>query len=235
MNNPESVLRFLKSEAFETHPELPAPGARPFVTISRQAGAGGRSLAEALLRHFAARQVPELSGWHWMDRELCENLAADPRLGVSMESLLDERFRGRLEDFLSHALSGSAPQIQVHRALFSTMRSLAAVGRVVLIGRGGVCATRGFSGGIHVRLVGSRSARIERAALRRGRGRAEAECWVDEQDKARTKLLKEYFGASAADPLLYDMTCNTDLLAPDEIAEAVAGLVLMRTRTPAHA
>lgn len=235
MDNPEVVLRFLASEAFEKPSDRPEPGARPFITISRQAGAGGRSLAQALLTHFASHRDPLLSGWQRADREVCETLAADPRLGVSMQALLDERFRGRLEDYLSQAISGSAPQIKVHRALFSTMRSLAAVGRVILVGRGGFMATRGYLGGLHLRLVGSRASRIERVCLRESLSRAEAERWIDRQDKDRRALVAEYFGASAEDPQNFDAVFNTDLLGFDSIAEAVTELVLSRARSRVHA
>ena len=235
MDTPESVLRFLVSEGFEKRPDRPEPGSRPFITISRQAGAGGRSVAEALLKRFDSARSQDLYGWQWMDKSICDSLARDPRLGVSMKSLLDERFRGRLEDYLTSAITGTAPQIKVYRALFSTMRSLAAVGRVILVGRGGACATRGYPGGVHIRLVGSRPARIERAALRLGMTHSAAERWVDEQDKARSALMKEYFRVSSDDPLLYDATYNTDHLPPEHVAESVAALVLLRARMPAHA
>lgn len=230
MERTADVMRFLDSQAFERVDPEGELGTRPFVTVSRSAGAGGRSLAEALMRVFARRARPELSGWQWADNEVCGRLANDPRLGVSLDALLDERFRGRLEDALTSTLAGTAPQFTVYRSMFRTERSLAAVGRVILVGRGGVCATRGLSGGVHVRLVGARAARVERVAARQGWVRAQAEAWVDAQDKAREALVREYFGASLADPLLFDATFNTDLVSPDSAAEAVAELVLSRAR-----
>jgi cytidylate kinase len=232
MEHSELVLRFLGSQVFETPQALPEPGERAFVTVSRQAGAGGRTLATALLEEFGRRGGPALSGWQWADRDVCESLAADPRLNVSLSALLDERYRSRLEDYLAQVLSGAAPQLKLFRALFATMRSLAAVGRVILVGRAGVCATRGMPGGVHVRLVGSRGARIERSARRFAWDQAKAERWVDEQDRSRAALVKEYFGHDVADPLLYDLVINTDAVPAAAAAASVADLVLARARAP---
>lgn len=235
MERSEIILRHVSSQAFERPPQAAEPGRRPFVTISRQAGAGGRSLAAALLECFARRGVPELSKWEWADRRVCEGLATDPRLGISVAALLDERFRGRIEDYLAQALCGTAPQLKVYHALFATMRSLAAVGRVILVGRGGTWATRGYVGGVHVRLVGSRGARVERVAVQNSWGRAQAGRWVDEQDKERAALAREYFSASSDDPLCYDAVLNTDHLPVADAAEAVAELALARSREPVRA
>ena len=64
-------------------------GLYPFVTISRQTGAGGNRLAKAIVKEM--EQLPNdplFQGWQILDREICERLVADPELKVSMESLL---------------------------------------------------------------------------------------------------------------------------------------------------
>jgi cytidylate kinase len=233
MESNAAVVRFLEGQTFERPGPDGEPGTRPFVTISRQAGAGGRSLAEALLTAFNRRVRPELFGWSWADQEVCERLARDPRLRDSLDALVGERFRGPLEDALAAALAGSTPQLALYRAAFRVERGLAAAGRVILVGRGGVSAARGLPGGVHVRLVGARTMRLERVAARNGWTRAQAGVWVDEQDRARERLLREYFNASLADPLLFHATFNTDTVSPDVAAEAVAELVLARSRVAA--
>ncbi|MDE2291254.1 MAG: cytidylate kinase-like family protein [Elusimicrobia bacterium] len=230
MERPELLLRYLSSHAYERTQGCPEPGLRPFLTISRQAGAGGHTLAELIPKAFEETGAEKLKGWQWADRAICESLAADPKMGVSLDSLLDERFRGHLEDYLSQTIVGTAPQMRVHRALFRTIRSLAAFGRVVILGRGGVCCTRGFKGGVHVRLIGSRPVRVQRTMSRLSCGKVEAERWVDAQDKERAGLLKEYFGARIDDPMLYDVVLNTDRWSPKETAAAIADLVLARAR-----
>ncbi|TBR18492.1 cytidylate kinase-like family protein [bacterium] len=232
MERNEVLLRFLGSQVFEKPETRPEPGERAFVTISRQAGAGGRTMATALLDEFGRRGSPALAGWQWADRDVCESLAADPRLHTSLEALLDEHYRGRLEDYLAQVISGAAPQFKLHQALFATMRSLAAVGKVVLVGRAGVCATRGMPGGVHIRLVGSRGARVERVARRFGWDGTKAERWVDEQDRSRAALVREYFGQNMDDPLLFDAVINTDSVPAAAAAAAVADLVLARLRMP---
>ena len=62
MERTEAVLKFLGSQTYESGKTQAEPGERAFVTISRQAGAGGRALAAALLEEFAKRGNPVLTG-----------------------------------------------------------------------------------------------------------------------------------------------------------------------------
>ena len=64
----------------------------PFVTISREAGAGGHTLAYVLLTDFAGDHDQDLfGGWHVFDRELCEVIVQDHRFQNSLDALLAER------------------------------------------------------------------------------------------------------------------------------------------------
>ena len=63
----------------------------PFVTISRQAGAGGHTLVHELVRQMD--QVPQeeaFRGWHIFDIAAYEGLTRDPQLQVYLKKLSDE-------------------------------------------------------------------------------------------------------------------------------------------------
>lgn len=66
-------------------------GGAPFVTISRQAGAGGHVVARALLdRTFEARPKALFEGWSLFDERLAEMVAENPALKVSLKGLAEE-------------------------------------------------------------------------------------------------------------------------------------------------
>src|SRR5438067_401841 len=122
----------------------------PFVTISRQTGAGGHALAEAILKVMKAHDdEPLFRGWQILDQEICSKVLEDPQLKTSMESLLTERYRGEIEENLSQMVTGNSPQFEVYRKIAQIVRSFAAVGKVVIVGRAGCMLTREFPLGVH--------------------------------------------------------------------------------------
>lgn len=207
---------------------------RLFVTVSRQAGAGGRTFAESLLRAMARSRDPLFAGWEVFDRKLCEAVAGDPSLRVSLESLLDETFRGATEDYLSQLLDRQSPQVKVERKVLETVRSLAEKGGAVIVGRGGHLVARDLPGGVHVRLVGSLERRVGRIAARELLPEAEARALAARRDRDRARFVRAYFALDVEDPRLYDLTINTDAVSFAHAAEAVLALLRARARSAAR-
>lgn len=197
-------------ERRRAEPESAPSGTLPFVTISRQAGAGGRSLARAILAELEKQDGdPRFEGWQSYDEDLCRTIVADPELNVSLTELLAEEYRTRSEDFVS-VLLGKSFQDQVQEKIAVTIRRLALVGKAVLIGRGGVSITRDLAPGVHIRLVASRNARIQRMMRAFELSEKDAAQRVDEQDRSRARMVKRRFKQDIDDPLLYDVVWNTD-------------------------
>jgi cytidylate kinase len=201
----------------------------PFVTVSRQAGAGGLALAETLIgRIQTEKKDPLFVGWQSLDRELCRQVAEDPRLRVSLNNLLEERYRNAMEDFLHQAIARESPQIAVHKEVFRVIQRVAAVGKCVILGRGGNFLTRHYPRGIHIRLVAEREDRVLRFARLLSLSDAEAEKKVDELDRDRARLVRDYFKADIDDPLHYDAVWNTSDAPIDFIAEALVAMIRMK-------
>lgn len=201
-------------------------GFNPFVTVSRETGAGGRSFAEALVKELEAAGGPApFRGWQVFDQELCRIVAEDPALRVSMSALLTEQYRGEVADYIAQFMAGLSPQTAVLSKVFEAVRALAGLGRVVIVGRAGACLTRRLPHGLHVRLVASRESRVRNMMGAFGLGRPEAERAVRDQDIARAALTRTYFKRDAADPLLYDLVFNTDTV-PIARAASIAAQAL---------
>jgi cytidylate kinase len=112
--------------------------------------------------------------------------------------------------------------------IFRTIRTLATVGKVIVVGRGGVCVTRDLPNGVHVRLVAPPSVRILRMMELLHLSANEARELVSRTDRSRAKLIKTYFSKDIRDPRLYDVTWNTDSVSIEEIAASVIGLISSR-------
>src|SRR5689334_17419337 len=80
----------------------------PFVTISRQAGAGGRTVAHALAKRLNERDPGELK-WTVWDNELVERVAAEHHLPRTRVAALEDERPSWLEEALgSLVVSGPA-------------------------------------------------------------------------------------------------------------------------------
>jgi cytidylate kinase len=207
-----NIRRYLKLASRErVSKSRPRPrGPLPFVTISRESGAGGRTLAQGLLDEFAARQGrPVFEDWSVFDGALCERVASDPELNVGLRELLDESSLNAAEDMVA-VLLGKTPQRDIHRKVTETIRELALVGKSIIIGRGGAGITRDLTTGIHVRLVAPLAVRVEREAAESDATEEEVTRMVQERDRNRANLVRRLCGHDINDPLLYDAVYNTE-------------------------
>ena len=138
-------------------------GCFPFVTISRQAGAGGNALAVALEGKIQALHAdPLFQGWQLCGQQLCQMIGQDPALKAVVESLLRTEYHSQAEDMLSQLIYGGSSQDLVVKKMFHVMRAFALHGKVIFVGRGSTLLTRDLPLGIHVRLEASMESRIQR-------------------------------------------------------------------------
>jgi len=218
------VSRYLDAVSFARgrSAEEWAWGQAPFVTISREPGAGGHALAEATLRALARRKDADWArGWQTFDDALMKLVESQPRLKSSLNSLLREEYFTAGHDVLRQVFLRSVPQDVVLGRVFRSLRGLAGVGKVVILGRGGACLTRDLPGGVHVRLCASRASRLQRLQELWGLPRLKTERKMRELEESRAALIRDHFGRDVGDPLLYDACWNADRVSFAEIADWV--------------
>jgi hypothetical protein len=206
-----------------------------FVTISRQAGAGGRSLAR-LLADKLSDADPGPRPWSAWDRELVEKIAADQHIPPSAIEAL-ETPRSWLEELLGGlSLADHAEaldQFRVFRRVVATARALARAGRAILVGRGGVYATRDLPGGVHIRLVAPLEFRVANFARVHGVTEAEAARQVHHIDQEREAFHRRYRTGKALLPELFTVTFNTADVWDERLVASVLPLVLPERSEPA--
>ena len=81
----------------------------PFVTISRQPGAGGHTLGREIVRQLDDR--PEggwMRGWDLFDQKLCAYLAQEPSTQASFEQLLKEEYDESVQESVYEMFIGRA-------------------------------------------------------------------------------------------------------------------------------
>ena len=112
---------------------------------------------------------------------------------------------------------------------------LAALGKVVIIGRGASCVTQGLPQGIHVRLVAPERARLQNVMAELEMREEEALEHMRQQDEDRERMVRDYYSKDINDPLLYDVVWNIGTVSISEIAQILVGMITrkLHTRKPA--
>lgn len=196
------------------------------VTLSREAGSGANVVARHLVELLdeADRKAPR--PWTIFDRNLIEKVLEDHQLPARLHKFFPEDRLTELQDIMDEVFGLRPASWTLVQQTTETMLQLAALGNVVLIGRGSSIVTRKLPDVLHVRLVGSLEARVRRLAENRGMTRKSALDFIQQHDLGRRRFVKKYFGEDVANSQLYHLVINTDLVPTEAVAEMLAQIVL---------
>ena len=199
------------------------------VTISRQTGCGALVVAEKLAQYLQQHSKSN-APWTVLDRNLIDKVLEDHNLPGYLAKFLPEDRASQIEDFLSELFAVHPPSRILVKQTAETILKLAAVGHVILIGRGSSVVTAQLPDVFHVRLVAPLERRIEHAHEHYGMTRAEAHKFCVSEDLGRTRYLRKHFDADINDPLLYHMIINTGQVGFDAAAMLIGQGVLKVSR-----
>lgn len=204
----------------------------PFVTISRETGAGSSSFAAALVIRLNAARDPDEAPWTLFDRNLVEALLTDLDLSPQLARFLPEDAMREIDSSVGE-IAGIHPNLwQLTRCTHEMMRELARRGHVIMVGRGSNFATAAVAGGCHVRLVAPQASRVARMRTILGCDDGKALAHVRRTDQARADYVRSVFEANITEASAYDLMLNTDRITPTAGARLVAE-ALASIRTPA--
>lgn len=199
------------------------------ITVSRQYGAGGSTVAALVARRL---------GWSVIDNELIDRVAARAGLTPQEVAAKEETAPGFLERIVL-ALAASSQEIltpesaqalkpleepRLVQVTEKVVAEIAAEGRVVLVGRAAAAVLAGAHDAIHARLVAPKEHRIGVIAERLGVSREEAAQVMEKTDANRARYHQEYYGRDWADPANHHLTINTLAVG----YEGTAGIIVAR-------
>jgi cytidylate kinase len=183
-----------------------------------------------MLESFAEDDDGDLfSGWRIYDRSICEMVVEDRRFAGSLDSLLEEEYRSRANDFFHQMLRSTADQTMVMDRVFLVVRAIAGMGKAIIVGRAGSHVTRDMPQGVSLRVIAPEEIRIAKAMAAHDLTEKEARAGSRRRDTDRARLLRARFGADINDPSGYDVTWNVGTTSYEEIAQATAALVRLRS------
>jgi len=208
-----SLVQETAQEMSQSH-RLDAPHARlgNFITISREAGAGGSEIAEL---------VGQRLGWNVLDRNLVACVAERFHLSQPMLELLDETGSNWAYDIFGPWLDRRIiPREKYVVRLARIVTAAARRGNVVIVGRGGAfLLPRGQ--GLAVRIVATEKYRVRRIMEKYAMAATQARHFITTVDRGRREFVTRFFHHDVADPHLYDLVINVDFLGPEAAAEEI--------------
>jgi cytidylate kinase len=187
---------------------------KPFITVSREAGSGGKLVAKKLAKAL---------GFGFYDDELIDLTAKKANLRRRVVARLDERERTFVSDLMHKLLNPEYVHSQTYiKSLCEVVEALSIGGGVVILGRGGNFITSQDSG-LHIRVVAPFWTRVNYTVCYEKRSMRDAKKRVKEYDRERKEFIKQYFDKNPSNPEYYDLVLNTENLTIDEAV--AAGLI----------
>lgn len=197
---------------------------RPFLTLSRQAGAGAITIGKKIVD--ILNQKPHDIPWTLFDKELVNVVLEKHNLPQDLSKYMVEDAVNSLANFIDDLFGIHPPSHLLVRRTNETIAALAQMGNAVLVGRGANFLTRKMKGGFHVRLVAAKGKRVQHLQEYYGLSKKDAAERLKSTDEGRRNYVRDVFGQDIRDTMAYDCVVNTTWLSNDSAAEIIAAKLL---------
>ena len=198
------------------------------LTISRQFGAGGRTLG---------RLVAEQLGYDFVDEEIIQMVAKKARVSTNWVESIEKEAGGRLLKYMSRIVPRSFIDMvlddqrgyideEIYVDLLNQIiNRLADEGNVVIIGRGSQYILRDRFDAYHVLLVADKPDRIKFMETHYDLSPKEASLVVNRQLKRRVNLYRKFGREDYDQPHLYHLVINTSKQDIEKACQIVYKLI----------
>lgn len=213
INQRVTEWRLLEQARKERATSVPPPTRiAQIVTISRQYGAGGLTVAKLV--------APQLGkDWSVWDTELIEAIAKSANVREQIVRELDEKTMSWVTQMIKNMVGGPQMDAQSYkRYLAPVLLAVAQQGKKVIVGRG---ANFVLQHALNVRLEASQSFRVSETVRRLNLKPDEALDLTKRQEKARADFSQAVFGRDINDTGAYHMVLQTDKLGYDTTAAVI--------------
>ena len=205
------------------------PQHQPFVTISRQAGAGAETVAQLLAAKLNAKCGKDEQPWIVFDKNLIGKVLEDQNLPQEIARHVHEDKDTTLQALVGELLGIHPSMWTIFHHTSDTILKLARIGRAIVVGRGGNIITAKLKGGAQIRLVAPESVRLAHLKTDLKLDDKAAQKYLHDEDAGRRRYVKTNFDRDIEDPLLYDAVLNTATLGFERTADVIASMVAAKS------
>ena len=203
----------------------------PFViTISREAGSGGRTVGQVLAGKLNVR---------YCDKLLLESLEKQFGLSASEIEVLKGKKKNWLADFISRISPMPSAQAfnldpryteefradvttdDVFKAEVEILQEFARMGSCVIAGRSGFFALKDHPNKLSVFITASLPFRVDRIMRKQNLSEEQALAVIKGLDEARENYIRRYAGVSRYDVRNYDLSLTADGHSDEQLADTI--------------
>ena len=192
---------------------------KSIITISREFGSGGHSIAEAVARKL---------GYRFFDRELVNQVAE--RSGFSPEFIEESGEYASAKNSLlfaiatanQYTMNGISMLDKLYIEQTKIIEEIAQEGNCVIVGRCSDYILREYEDCLHVFIHADMKSRAKRIVERFGEQERSAEKRLSEKDQKRKVYYKNYTGRSWGQAQNYDLCLNSGVLGSERCVELIA-------------
>ncbi|MFZ5376958.1 MAG: AAA family ATPase [Patescibacteria group bacterium] len=185
---------------------------RPFITVARDPGSGGKPIA---------KKVAEKLGFLYVDEQIVDQIASSTKQRKNIIRHVDEKSRNAIEDIIHSILNKEYVDENVYISeLIKVILAYAHQGHVVILGRAAnfICP---FAKGLHVNVTASYNERLRRAMDYEGFDMKKAKQVIAKVEKERADFVNQYFKRNVRNNMAYDLTINTAYFSIDDSAQII--------------
>ena len=181
------------------------------ITISRQFGAGGRTLS---------RMIAKKLDYLYLDEIIIEEIAKKARVSEGSVISTERTAGGKLSKFFSIILNqeyidrltgpkrGYIDEELYFKLLHEIILKLSSKGNVIIMGRGGQYILADNKDAVHLYLVSDMQHKIEFMQKYYKVDEKKAKQMIDQGEKMRTNFYSKFGKKNYDDPFLYDLVIN---------------------------
>jgi cytidylate kinase len=193
-----------------------AQRALKYVAISREIGAGGSDVGQALSQRL---------GWPVFDRNLLDCIAEHFNLPRMMLDLVDETHASWVYDVLGTWMDRKiVPHEKFVACLSRIIAEAARRGNGVFVGRGAQFLLP-RQDTLTVRLIASPEYRLRQIMSRLGMNEPEARTHIREVECGRREFVERFFHRDLTDPHLYDLVINVERSGIEKAVNEIAAAI----------
>ena len=198
------------------------------ITISRQFGAGGRTLG---------KMIADRLNYRFLDDQIIQEIAEQAKVSKDTVISMERTAGGAISRMISSLLSrdymdrltgediGYMDEEVYVQTLYDVMQKLASEGNVILTGRGGQYILKGFKEVFHLLLVASKEDRVTFMQKHYRLSDHRAQMAVSSGEKRRLNLYRKFGKEDYNDPSHYDLVLNMSRISLDKAVDLVCSLV----------
>ncbi|MBW7858034.1 MAG: cytidylate kinase-like family protein [Leptonema sp. (in: Bacteria)] len=224
------ILKYIRERRLaEFGPEIEPKEPGPVITIAREYGCPGFTLAERLAKTLSSKTLADNSVGEWkaINKGILKEVADHFELP---ESIIEETYRRAkpfdvINDLFLSTTGKSIPSdVKIRKKIADIILKMANDGRYIIVGRGGAMLARRIPQSLHLHLYAPLAWRAQQVSTKEEVSIEEAERRINEVDKERI-YLRKYFSGEAPSDDFYDVTFNCESLSTDHIESAILDLL----------